>query len=150
MLGEVNLAGVFLLYGCAPQVEVKAKRAALLEADAVWSRAAAAKDVDGTVSFLADDASMLPRGRWFQDLDLAHSLAYHTDHGCDRDAQPSDTRDTYHLVGIDCDESKFFHARLLAVGAFDFLHPAHCPSKRTRDGRLHTILCCFCSGCDRP
>ncbi len=47
-----------LAAGCAPQVDLEAERAALLNADEAWSQSAA--DLDGFMSFVADDASMLP------------------------------------------------------------------------------------------
>jgi ketosteroid isomerase-like protein len=49
---------VLAISGCAPQVDVEAERAALLTADEAWSQSAA--DLDGFMSFVADDASMLP------------------------------------------------------------------------------------------
>ena len=49
---------VLVISGCAPQVDVEAERAALLTADEAWSQSAA--DLDGLMSFVADDASMLP------------------------------------------------------------------------------------------
>jgi len=51
---------VFAASGCAPKVDVEAERAALLQVDADWAKAAVAKDLERTVSFLADDAVMLP------------------------------------------------------------------------------------------
>ena len=59
---EVFLAALVVLAtsGCAQPVDSEAERAALLQADAAWAQAASAKDLDGTVSFLAEGASMLP------------------------------------------------------------------------------------------
>ncbi len=47
-----------LAAGCAPQVDLEAERTALLTADEAWSQSAA--DLDGFMSFVADDASILP------------------------------------------------------------------------------------------
>ena len=44
--------------GCAPQVDVEAERTALLNADEAWSETL--PDVDRFMSFIADDASILP------------------------------------------------------------------------------------------
>ena len=60
----------FILAGCiallslafvcpAPAADAKIEQA-LRDADAEWSRVAAAKDLDKTVSFYADDATVLP------------------------------------------------------------------------------------------
>ncbi len=51
---------VLAISGCAPQADVEAEQAAHLQADAAWSQAASAKDLDGTISFLAEGASMFP------------------------------------------------------------------------------------------
>ena len=72
--------------GCAPKVDVAAERTALLEADAAWSKAAAAKDMEGYLSFLTDDAAVLPPnasiltgkdaiGKWESELFAAPGLA---------------------------------------------------------------------------
>ncbi len=46
--------------GCAPQVDVEAEAAAIREADRQFSKAAAAKDVEGALSFFAEDATLIP------------------------------------------------------------------------------------------
>ena len=46
--------------GCASKVDLEAEQAAIREADRKWSETGEAKDVEGFVSFLADDASFLP------------------------------------------------------------------------------------------
>jgi len=46
--------------GCTPTMDVEAEHAALLEADAEYSNAAAAKDIDRYLSFWADDGVDLP------------------------------------------------------------------------------------------
>jgi len=51
---------VFAASGCAPKVDVEAERAALLQVDADWAKAAVAKDLERWLSFFADDAVMLP------------------------------------------------------------------------------------------
>jgi ketosteroid isomerase-like protein len=63
----MRTTGVFLAVllvlgtsGCAQPVDIEAERAALLQADAAWAQAASAKDLDGTISFLADGASTFP------------------------------------------------------------------------------------------
>src|SRR5215831_14922900 len=48
--------------GCS-HVDVAAERDAILATDRPWQEAIAAKDVDRTVSFWADDAVVLPPGQ---------------------------------------------------------------------------------------
>jgi uncharacterized protein (TIGR02246 family) len=55
------LALVGLMCGCAPQTALDTRQAderALRDTEAVWSKAASAKDLDGFVSYYADDAAM--------------------------------------------------------------------------------------------
>jgi uncharacterized protein (TIGR02246 family) len=47
----------------AATVDVEAERAALFRLDKAWAQAAAARDVEKSVSFWADDASLLPPGQ---------------------------------------------------------------------------------------
>ncbi|MEY2496101.1 MAG: hypothetical protein QOJ45_2593 [Verrucomicrobiota bacterium] len=49
----------FIFVGTAAAADTKMEQA-LRDADAEWSKVAAAKDVDKTVSFYADDATVLP------------------------------------------------------------------------------------------
>ncbi len=58
----ISLAALLALAvsGCAPQVDVEAERAAVLEAFIEAKQAVAAKDMEGFVSFFADGASRLP------------------------------------------------------------------------------------------
>lgn len=46
--------------GCAPQVDIEAERAILLEAVAEWSKVTGTTGVDGYLSFFADEATLLP------------------------------------------------------------------------------------------
>ncbi len=57
LIAAVVVLGVLLM---GRRIDVEAARAALLEADAEWSKAAAAKDVERYLSFLTDDAAVLP------------------------------------------------------------------------------------------
>jgi ketosteroid isomerase-like protein len=56
----VVLAGSF---ADAARVDVEAERAALFRLDRDWAHAAAARDVEKSVSFWADDASLFPPGQ---------------------------------------------------------------------------------------
>jgi len=47
----------------AATVDVEAERAALFRLDKAWAQAAAARDVEKSVSFWADDASLFPPGQ---------------------------------------------------------------------------------------
>ena len=47
----------------AAKVDVEAERAALFRLDKAWAQAAAARDVERSVSFWADDASLFPPGQ---------------------------------------------------------------------------------------
>jgi ketosteroid isomerase-like protein len=47
----------------AGAVDVEAERAALFRLDKAWAQAAAARDVEKSVSFWADDASLFPPGQ---------------------------------------------------------------------------------------
>ncbi len=51
---------VLATVGCASKVDIEAEQAAIREADRKWSETGEAKDVEGFVSFFADDASFLP------------------------------------------------------------------------------------------
>lgn len=48
------------LTGCARRIDIGVERTAILETDKAWASAAAAKDVERTVSFWADDAIVFP------------------------------------------------------------------------------------------
>lgn len=57
------LAAVLLTSACGPATPPDtrvADESAIKDQDAQWSKAAAAKDLDGTVSYYSDDASLLP------------------------------------------------------------------------------------------
>jgi len=43
--------------------DIQAERAALVRLDKAWAQAAAAKDIEKTVSFWADDAKVIPSGQ---------------------------------------------------------------------------------------
>jgi ketosteroid isomerase-like protein len=61
-IGSAYLALVLFVSGCgqqAPKVTRAADESALRDLDAQWSKAAAARDVDATVSYYSDDASLL-------------------------------------------------------------------------------------------
>ena len=45
---------------CVPAVNLEQERAALFAVDAAWNEAAGAMDLERTIAFFADDASMLP------------------------------------------------------------------------------------------
>ncbi len=47
----------------AAAVDVEAERAALFRLDKAWAQAAAARDVEKSISFWADDASLFPPGQ---------------------------------------------------------------------------------------
>ena len=56
------LGALLLVSGCGPQMPDTraADEIAIRELDAQWSKTAAANDVDGTVSYYSDDATLLP------------------------------------------------------------------------------------------
>ena len=63
LLRTVPLASLVVLAGCAatanPEVDVAAEEAALRQADEQFAAAAAAKDMDGLLSFYAPDAVLI-------------------------------------------------------------------------------------------
>lgn len=66
MIGLELLSVAALLAGASPaaaKVDVAAERAALFQTDKAWSQAAASKDVEKTLSFWTDDASVFPPGQ---------------------------------------------------------------------------------------
>ena len=66
MMGFELLSVAVLLAGAAPataKVDVAAERAALFQADKAWSEAAAAEDVEKTLSLWTDDATVYPPGQ---------------------------------------------------------------------------------------
>lgn len=48
-----------VLLGCAPQPDLDAERAAIMEADQAWLAAAQAGDVDSTLTFWTEDARVI-------------------------------------------------------------------------------------------
>jgi uncharacterized protein (TIGR02246 family) len=87
------LALVLIASACnqAPPDTRAADEAAIREADAQWSKTAGAKDVDGTVAYYTDDATVLPpnapmvtgrraiRAVWSQLLGPGTSIAWQAD-----------------------------------------------------------------------
>ena len=66
MIGLAMLSVVVLFGGRAPaaaKVDIAAERALLFRTDKAWSQAAAARDVEKTLSFWTDDASVYPPGQ---------------------------------------------------------------------------------------
>ena len=59
---SVIVAAVLGISACSapPSVDLRAEENALKELDTQWSKTAGAHDLDGTVSYYADDASLLP------------------------------------------------------------------------------------------
>lgn len=58
-----GVALLLLTTGCSQQTQTDTRAAdesAVREADAQWSKTAGANDLDGTVSYYSDDASLLP------------------------------------------------------------------------------------------
>jgi len=60
VLVSLLIANVSLGLAWAQQPATKADERAIRDADAAWSQAAGSKDLDKTVSFYAEDASVLP------------------------------------------------------------------------------------------
>jgi ketosteroid isomerase-like protein len=66
MIGLELLSVAVVLAGAAPaagKVDVAAERAALFRTDKAWSEAAVGKDVEKTLSFWTDDATVYPPGQ---------------------------------------------------------------------------------------
>lgn len=66
MRGATWLGLLLMLAGAsadAAPIDVEAERAALFRLDKAWAQAAAARDVEKSVSFWADDASLFPPGQ---------------------------------------------------------------------------------------
>ena len=66
MIGLELLSVAVLLAGASPaaaRVDITAERAALFRTDKAWSEAAASMDVEKTLSFWTDDASVFPPGQ---------------------------------------------------------------------------------------
>ena len=65
MIGlEMLSVAVLLAASTAPaRVDIAAERAALFRTDKAWAQAAASKDVEKTLSFWTDDASVFPPGQ---------------------------------------------------------------------------------------
>jgi ketosteroid isomerase-like protein len=62
LVSSACLAVLFIVSGCGQQAPVDTRVAdqiAIREIDAQWSKAAGARDLDGTVSYYSDDASVL-------------------------------------------------------------------------------------------
>ncbi len=52
-------AAFLVMSGCAQRVDIEAERTAIRNADAEWSKAAAAKDADGFTAFVVENGSIL-------------------------------------------------------------------------------------------
>jgi ketosteroid isomerase-like protein len=48
-----------IMSGCAQRIDIEAERTAIRNADAEWSKAAAAKDADGFTAFVVENGSIL-------------------------------------------------------------------------------------------